>query len=357
MPLPQFVNFNISRLITHEIYQRDDTRQIVAPRLNNQLTTLNPEGLRILGERIVEAIGKDSKSVEMDIVERGADSVYGFINNVFTSDSDAMFIQKSQDITNKLTRAQASKNLPGGIVVVLNGTTGYDGLKFILVIKAELQSGFKKSTNNSIEYVNDLLLTPHQKMYKIGAFLRTSAGETKAFVYDYNMSKADEHGLAAYFYNTFLGCEMLHTNKFYTTKFYLGTKEYINEHAGLTDEQKYDMNTHLYSYMKSDALSTVSIADFSTQYISEPEKRDQYANYMRSEVFREEGFDRSITKDITDIKSKLKMRKMFFSGSIRISGPSEGFDEKVKITGREQSENGNITSTTIKILGAVEGLD
>lgn len=358
MPLPEFVNFNISRIITHEIYKRDEEKQIVPPRLNNELTTLNEQGLSILGVRIVEAIGKDSKSVEMDIVNRDTDSVYSHVDTIFTNESEEIFIEKSKEITKKLTRAQVAKNLPGGIIIIMDGTTGYDEVKFVLIIKAELQSGFRKSTNNnSIEFVNDLLLTPYQKMYKIGAFLKSAAEEIKSYIYDYNMSKADEQGLAAYFYNTFLGCEMLHTNKFYTSKFYNGTKEYINKHSGLTDEEKYDMNTHLYSYMKSDALTTISIASFSECYITEAENRDAYARYMRNEVFREEGFDRSITKDISDIQSKLRMRKMFFSGSIRISGPSEGFEDKVQIMNHEQNENGQVVSTSVRILGAIEGLD
>lgn len=354
--IAEFANFQIEKMMIHEIFKLDDARNIVPPRLNNTLTVLDEEGLRVLGERVVAAIGVDSKSVEMDISDRSEGSVYFHVNRILNEETNEVFIDRSREITWKLARSQTSRNLPGGVVVILKGTTGYDLAKFVLIIKAEWQDGFRKSGNNAMSYVNDILLTPQQRLYKIGAFVRRGDA-TKAFVYDHNMSKAEENGMASYFYLNFLGCDMLHTNKFFTTKFYNGAKEFINSSPSFDDEQKYDLNTHLYSYMKSETQTTISIADFANQYLPDPVQRDEFSRYMRLETFRDEAFNRSITKDISDIKSKLRMRKMYFSGNIKISGPSEGFDEKVTIQEKEHDENGTIISTIVKIRGIIEGLD
>ena len=354
--IAEFANFQIEKMIIHEIFKLDDARQIVPPRLNDSLTILDAAGLHVLGERVVAAIGIDSKSVEMDISDQSEGSVYVHINHILNVNTDEEFIARSQEITWRLARSQTSRNLPGGVVVILQGSTGYDLAKYVLVIKAEWQDGFRKSGNNAMSYVNDILLTPQQRLYKIGAFINRN-GTTKAFVYDHNMSKSEENGMASYFYQSFLGCDLLHTNKYFTTKFYNGTKEFINNHPSFDDEQKYDLNTHLYSYMKSEIQSIISITNFADQYLVEPAQRDEFANFMRSEVFRDENFNRSITKDISDIKSKLKLRKMYFSGNIRISGPAEGFSEKVTIEEKECDENGAVISTLIKIRGIIEGMD
>ncbi|MDN5079522.1 hypothetical protein O8C89_03190 [Aliarcobacter butzleri] len=356
MALPEFINLNISKIITHEIFKRDDQKQIVEPKLNDELTILNDDGLSILTERIVAAIGQDSKSIEMNIVNTGVDSTSKYVEDIFNQSNDDNFIQNSKNITNKLVQAQTSRSYPGGVIIILKGTSGYEESDLMLIIKAELQSGFKKSNNSTIEYVNDLLLTPQQKMYKIGAFLRKN-NKTRAFVYDYNISKSEEQGLAQYFYGSFLGLEMLHTNKYFTSKFYYGTKEFINSLETISDENKYDLNTHLYSYMKSDTLTTISLKEFSDSYIAGADMKDAYISYMKKEVFKDDSFNRSITKDITDIKSKLKIRKMVFTSGIKISGISDNFDNKVKIINQRKDKDGNIIDTTLKIIGMVKGIE
>lgn len=356
MALPEFINLNISKIITHEVFKRDEEKQIVPPTLNNELTILSVNGLSVLTDRIVSVLGKDSKSVEMDIANRGTGSAYALVKDIFGNNTNENFIEKSKDITKILTTAQVSRNIPGGVVIIINGTSGYGDDKYdlVLVIKAELQSGFRKThSHNTIEYINDLLLTPHQKMYKIGAFLQNK-DKAKAFVYDYNISKTDEQGLATYFYSTFLGFAMLHTNKYFTSKFYNGTKEFINSIKNISDEKKYDLNTHLYSYMKADTIATISLADFS-EYISDAPLKDEYISFMRREIFKDETFDRSITKDIADIKSKLRTRRMEFTSGIKILGLSEDFEKNVKIINQKESDNSEI-STTLEIIGNVRGI-
>jgi len=356
MHLSEFLNLKISRIITHEIYQKKEESEKQEPFLNSSLTEFDQEALPILEQRIIDAIGAGSKSVEMDIANKNSESVYDFVMNIFGDQSnEEVFIQKSQKITTRLSDSQMAKNLPGGIVVVIDGICGISAIPFVIIIKAELQNGFRKSAKNTIEYVKDLLLTPQQKLYKMGAFIR-QPDTVKAFVYDYNMSKTDESGLAAYFYDAFLGLKMLHTDKHYTALFYNGTRQFINDNSNFDVEKKYDLNTGLYAYLKSDALQTISIQDFANNYIGDPKERDNYSQFMEENVFPD-WHARSINKDLSNIKSKLKMRKMSFGENIRLSGPSDIFEQKVHIleenTGAETGE----ISTILKIDSLIYGFE
>jgi hypothetical protein len=357
MVLPEFVNFNINRIITHEIFQRNEDREVVAPVISAALTVLDEDGTDELSTRIVEAIGKDSKSVEMDIAITTPGSVYSHVKNIINDLSDAVFIEMSRNIAMNLAQAQTARNLPGGVLVIMDGSTGATNNKYIAVIKAELQGGFQKAANNTIGYVRDLLLTPQQKLYKIGIFLESlgsNDNNIRAFVYDYNMSRSQEHGIAVYFYDSFLGCTISHTDKYFTNRFYYETKNFIDNEGAFTDDEMFDLHTHLYSYLKSET-ATLNITEFSNQYISEPIKRDLYNNHMQI-VVGEDGLNRSITKDISDIKTKLRMRKVTFSNRVKISAPSDAFDSNVRIIEETQDDDGNI-STTVSIAGKISSLD
>jgi len=357
MALPEFVNFRINRVITHEIFKRNEEREIVQPLISSELTQLDDDGNSELAMRVVEAVGKDSKSVEMNIDKTGANSVYSYVKSIIDNSADNdIFIEMSSNIAMNLAHAQTARNLPGGILVIVDGTTGVENNKYVAVIKAELQGGFQKAANNTIGFVRDLLLTPQQKLYKIGIFLESpvSVSNARAFVYDYNMSMSQEHGMAAYFYDNFLGCTISHTDKYFTNRFYHETKNFIDDEGIFSDDEKFDLHTHLYSYLKSET-ATLNITEFSNQYISEPAKRDLYNNHMQNLV-GEEGLNRSITKDISDIQTKLRMRKVIFSNKVKISAPSDGFENNVKVVEEVQDEEGKI-STIVSIAGKVSGLD
>ncbi|UTJ06211.1 nucleoid-associated protein [Arcobacter roscoffensis] len=352
MPLHEFTNLNIDRIITHEIFQRNEQREIVTPNISTALTNLDDDGKEELATRIIEAVGKDSKSIEMDIENKEDNSVYSHIKSILENNSQNNFIEKSANIANNLARAQTARNLPGGIVVVIDGVTSLDENKYVAIIKAELQGGFQKSNNNTITYVRDLLLTPQQKLYKIGIFMESETNnDLRAFVYDFNMSRSEENGMALYFYDRFLGCKISHTDKYLTSKFYHEAKKFIDNN--FDEEDTLDMHTHLYSYLKSES-ATINVTEFADQYIAEDIKRNEFNNHLQNVVGKED-FNRTITKDITDIKSKLRIRKVTFSNKVKISAPSEAFDENVQIIDEFERDNKFITS--IEIAGKISGLD
>jgi hypothetical protein len=69
-----FENLAVQRLILHEIFQRRDDGNAVAPRYGGQLVQLPANAMDVFKERIVEAMGSDSQSMEMEIAKSDAGS-------------------------------------------------------------------------------------------------------------------------------------------------------------------------------------------------------------------------------------------------------------------------------------------
>ncbi len=355
--MPRFANLIIRRIIAHQIFERNENREIVGPRYNNDLTTLDDEGLNELQDRIINAIGNNSHSIELEIANVETNSTFELATEMIHSEN-AVFIEKSKQIAHKLAEAQTSRTIPGGIVVIFDGTVGADSKRYLGIIKAETHGGFSLESNDNhflLVYLNELLLTPTQKLYKIGIFIEQEnenlsdlprkADDFTAIVYDHNLTRSSRSDLAIYFYQTFLGCSIQSNNKKLTKDFYHLTINFITS-QNIDDEQKVDLNSALYSYLKTSNRNTVNTSEFAEEYF-DTEMRDNYLNYMKSKNFP----CQSVAKDLTLLKNKLKRRKIKFSSDIRITGPSDNFNNLVEIMGHEG------TKTIIKIEGRIKEQD
>jgi hypothetical protein len=349
-----FAVMNINRIMIHEIFVRNDNREVVPPRCNNILTQLDANGLNVLQKRIINALGSDSHSVEMEVSDVTAHSTFELITKMINDDG-SNFIEHSKLLANKLTASQTTRNIPGGILVVFDGTIGGAGQKYLGVIKAEMHEGFtidKDDTSLLLKYLSDLLLTPQQKLYKIGIFIEASQTETtnnarlasdfKVFIYDQNISGQQVNEAATYFYHSFLGCKLCANNKKLTQDFYTLTKEFIDGFIE-DDEKKLDLNYALYTYLKTSQSNTVSIGDFVDQFLPN-ENKDSYRNYMETKEFP----TNAIPKDIALLAIKLSRRKIRFTSEVSILAPSQNFKDLVKIISSEEDK------TTIEVKGKIK---
>lgn len=128
-----FQNLNISRIIIHEIFKRNEDRSLREPRYGNQLIQLDVEARDALQQRITNALGQSSHGVEMAVQDWAAPSAWSHGKRTIESaGNDVEFIQISQALTAKLAAAQTNKGVPGGIVVVPVGalhTAGQRGYR------------------------------------------------------------------------------------------------------------------------------------------------------------------------------------------------------------------------------------
>ncbi len=344
----QFSNLRIDRIIVHQVFQRDENRAIVPPKFSTELTVLDQFGISTFQERIVNALGNASHSIEMTISESDANSTFNICSQLLDA-SHNDFKNNSKSLPLKLAQAQTSRKIPGGILVIFDGQIGPNNKRFIGIIKAEIHSGFSIEEQNNrllLKYLSELLLTPQQKLYKIAIFveeLRTTSIPKDpenyiVFVYDHNMTRSETQQAAQYFYESFLGCSFSPSNKKLTSDFYTFTKEHINS-LEINEEEKLDLNTSLYTYLKTSQNTFIEVSEFANQYFNLNE-RDSYLEFMYSKGIPE----RAILKDISYIKYKLRRRNIKFTSNVRISAPSDQFNELVQI----EQTNDNRTLVSIK---------
>jgi hypothetical protein len=329
-----FENLAVQRLILHEVFQRRDDGNPISPRYGGQVVQLPAKAMDVFKERVVDALGSNSQSMEMDIAKSEAGSAVE-ISSSMLGKTDAAFSTQSQKFADKLTEVQVARNLPGGMLVVFSGTVGAASHSFVAVIKAETQGGFRREVSRGgglgVQYLQDLFLTPAAKLYKIGIFLREGAARRslpdgwKAFVYDSHMTSSNRDGAAKYFYDLFLGCRVPENSAFLTKSFFEHTREFIRQ-IDVEPEKRVDLLTSLYTYLKVDQTPTIEVNAFSTSYIP-TENRDTYRNFMEQRKFPLT----AVQKDISDLKGMLKQRKLVFAGNIRLTAPPEAFRDLITI--------------------------
>ena len=352
----QPVNLRVERIIVHEIYKRGVTDTVVGPKLSSVCTTLDQNGMDTFLNRVIEAIGKDSHCIEMEIRQNGDDSAYATCGKILDSNPEA-FISYSQRLATKLAESQVSQTIPGGIVLVFKGSVGNGNDRYVGIMKAELQGGFNRELVDSrllLQYLSSLFLTPTQRLYKVALFIETNRCDDPEsrtpedfdiLVFDHNMKSDETRQAAKYFYETFLGCGFSPSDRKLTSDFFNKTNSFIGG-LHLSDEDMVDLKTSLYSYLKVSQRPTISIDSYAQEYLPMG-LRDNFRNFMVQEGFPEN----EINKDLTYLKNKLRKRNLKFTTKVNISAPSEDFERLVKIIDQTAER------TTVSILGHLENPD
>ena len=269
--------------------------------------------------------------------------------------NDAQFVNLSQNIAGKLAVAQTNRTIPGGIVVVIEGACGNPSRSFMCVIKAEPHGGFTKRQADghlTLEYIKELILTPQAKLYKIGAFLRHDpaaatpqepANGWKAFLFDDLITQGNKLSAAQYFYETFLGLAFPSNSAFQTKQFHALTKEFIRN-ANVDSEKKIDLLNALTTYLKTDQAATIQVDVFSQNYLGDAILQDAYTAYMGQKNFPAT----AIHKDLSEVQSQLRFRKLTFGHDIKLTAPADQFENYVRVESidGDTDEHGNVPKWT-----------
>jgi hypothetical protein len=335
------------------VFAREDEAEFREPRYSDSLSLLDHTGLAILRTRIAGALGSDAKSVEMAVDRHGPGSAFDHFCRAFAAAADEEFLAASRDLTSQLARAQRSRGIPGGVVLVVDGQVGIHAHPFVAVVKADFHEGFVREPGDHgpvIKLIKDLLLTPSQRFHKIGILVRDVAavgGEVpdptwfSVRVFDSRMVGSEITHAATYFYDQFLGCRVAPTAPKLTRDFYNHTRSFIQQ-APLGDEKKVEAVTALNTYLRSERHE-IHPVDFAQDYLPE-DQRDAYLNHLEDSGFPEG----AVQKDTSLIKSKLRIRKMSFTSDVVITAPAERFDELIHVESRGEGETlvrvrGNVT--------------
>lgn len=350
-----FKNLKVSDIIIHQIYKRNEKSEIIQPFISKKIIELDAKGMLEFQTRIIESCGDNSHSAEMKIKDDSKDSLFQNAATLLTLKSKS-FVQQSEIFAHKLADAQSSRKYPDGLLVIFTGTVGKNNLRYTGLLKAEPQHGFSKQDDGdtiSLKYLDDLVLTPAQKYYKLGIYIEKKESKSSSLrnkddfsiiVYDQKLTEKETRLGSIYFYESFLGCEFAPTDKKLTQDFYDLTKTFIKNNF-TEEEERLDMLNSLYTYLKNDLSTLVSPKDFSDKYII-PEKKDKFEVFFKEQKFPA----RSINKDTSYIQNKLKRRTIKFNSKVTITAPSESFEKLVHIESKTDTE------TFLKIFGVIEEL-
>lgn len=328
------MNLQVQRVILHEVFKRSDERTKIAPAYGQELENLDAAALDALRERIVAAMSRSERCIQMTIQRSDQGSMAAIAGALIDAD-DPIFIERSRLVADALADAQRSRQLPGGIVVVFTGSYGHPLKRIVGVIKAEVHTGFLRDEQEGrfiLKFLDKLLLTPQTKLYKIGLFAEQQPNvdqvneRWQAFIYDEMMTVRNRYGAAQYFYDGFLGLAFPESSARQTKQFHDLTKTFI-QNMDVPEEDKVALHNALVTYLKVDQTPTVEVNAFAASYFGEPQLQDAYETYMRDSGFP----DTAVNKDLGDVERSLRMRRFVFRNQVRVIAPAEGFDDLVRI--------------------------
>ena len=350
MPLD---NVTIGRICLHEVHRRPDEGPQRKPSYGKGLLRLDERALDAFRSRVVAAFKTNAQCMEMTIREFGAGSVIEHGAELVTK-SDPQFVAHSEVFADALANAQGSRQIPGGLMVVFDGTLGFPATPFFGLMKAELHEGFIKTNDLQARFVNDLFLSPKTKLYKIGLFVSDGAAPRpdlpdgwRTIVYDSAMTASQRDAAATYFYSTFLGLDIPQDAAQQVRKFFEETKAFIKA-SSLPEEQKVDLFNGLYSYLKLDKRNTIQTSRFAATYMEGP-LADEYLNHMRQQKFPAA----AIAKDLSEVGGVLRWRKLKFPRAITLSGPPDAVRDLVTVDTIAGEDGARWTQVTIR--GELQG--
>lgn len=333
----ELVNLSIGRIVIHQIHRRTQDG-VVKPTAGSDLTRFEDSAMTDFESRVMCALGADSKAVCMEIIKQDSSDLVEIIDKLVDLD-DSNFIVSSYDIAQKLTMAQTSVSMSGGIIVVFTGTYGFPERKFIGIIKADIYSGYQKKVDEqtqkiSLEHIKELLLTPSSKLYKTVGFFEKDTYDSNTenmndkwmvLISDNQINQQDGKAAARYFYETFAGCGYPQSSARVTKQFYDATKEFIVS-LPQTVEKKSDLLNALSTYLKVDQSATVNPIEFAKSYF-DLSTQDSFKVFLGEKAVPTNAF----AKDTAHIANELKSRRVIFNNDVKIIATPELFESGISI--------------------------
>lgn len=320
-----FVSLEFKRLIMHTIVAKDEKGTPAYATNETSLITADASVIALIRQRLIESSGKESRAFELEIDSTVNPSFTTYCNGMMAL-SDKDFINRTAQISDQLAACQTKSNIPGGYLIIIDGYDKTNAVPVYVVIKAEPHKGLKfnkKKGKPSIETLNEVFLSPSQKLFKVGIYqpsIKKGIVE-KCILFDEQFRI--EGSLAKYFYRNFLGFSISKNSKILCKNFYDKTSEFIKYNiAGYTEKRD------IHSMLKALFISSTNVItprEFAINAFSNTELRDKYI----TEVVRD--FDFSFSVDITLIETSLRNYKVLFPENISINGPDDKFTGHVQI--------------------------
>lgn len=354
-------NVEITRVIVHEVVRAAQISER-PPILSDEMITLDERGKELVGKRLVATVASGSHCVDVTVNDATSGSPFDRATGLLDAD-DANFVGDSKHLARSLSNAQTAGPIKSGSAIFVQGTCAADGQqsRFIAIIKADSDQALYKridGDNITLTYVNDMLLGESQRLLKIAFFIEDAEQnsdeedsgtaqrlpeEFSVKVFDHLMQTSGDGDAAAYFYSTFLKCQLAHNASRQTKQFYEVVSEFIGN-MDVPQAEKVELRGDLIAYLRGNR-ATLEPRTFAQEVLPQAQQ-DAFVRKCR-----DSGITQAISKNLDLLKGKLRRQSVKFTSNVTLYASPDAFRDSVKILGT--SDDG---WTELKIRGLVEVL-
>jgi hypothetical protein len=342
-----FNSLHIKRAIIHKILERKPQDACSLVKENNVIISFTPKMTLMLIDRLVDAMGRKGKGFYLEIWDVAPSSFFLTCHDLIRK-SDTEFISASNHLATKLAGLQTQEIIPDSYLLFIEAIdkTYNNGSPVYIAIKTEPHAAFKQ-TGDIVEILDDLFLSPSQKLYKVGILFEDSNPDQAFPNSDYSGYLFDDQfggksNLAKYFYESFLGFSAKHNGALQTKYFYDLTHSLIMSKAPIEDRE--NLLDALRVTFAADVSPTIRPNEFGEHYIQDQSFKGQFTVNVVNKL------PGSFLRDTSLIDTTLKSKKVNF-GAFSITGPNEEFASKVKqIKTKEELESIDITNPNITVI-------
>jgi hypothetical protein len=232
------------------------------------------------------------------------------------------FVEMSQTLANYLFEQQHGGISSGLLCAVDVAASGLAGL---VLMKLEREEGARLELTETpagkktfaMSVLDNLVLTEGTRLFKTAMFLRTGSDDDsfRATACDSQLHVTASDDIAR-FWLRFLGCTFAVQPRVATQRFFDSTLRFINE--AITDPvHKNDLYEHLQSQIKAETRT------FSPEAFIEGYVREDYREAFRESLTSDGVPLATFTKDLSDIKSRLRHLAYITTRGARVSVPAE----------------------------------
>jgi hypothetical protein len=306
----------IVRTIFHDVPHRPRNYE-GKPTLADLETTIDARREHVLRSRVTQVLGSSQAySVRFSgaPVTEVPKEIRTFTGAAQTGEE---FVQMSRRLANYLFAQHTGATSPGLLCVmaVTSGTkSGIAMLKLERQEGAEIKFGGEEGKKCfDIDVLDNLILTEDTRLFKSALFLRNGPTDD-----DFNLGACDSQGPedVARFWLTYLGCVLSEEPRVVTRRWFNASVKFANEH--ITDPVAMnDFYEHLHSELKSNRTK-VSPRNFIEQRLPKA-LRIPYQEYLQREKVSLQAF----TKDVTEIKTRLRRKSLHTKSGISVTVPED----------------------------------
>lgn len=328
MRLINFQALTIRRMVSHTILEKQPKDQTSTADVTDELLAFDFDQQQLILKRLQDAIGRRGKAFKLEIEDSAPSSFFGHCVDLNKVDNKG-FVKRTQDLAHKLAGKQSRANIKAGYLMFIEAIdSSFGNTPVYIVIKAEPHEGLRRNAS-SLEHLKDIVMTPSQKLYKVGMlYLDDNEGKVypndsySAYLFDDQFNT--DATLSLYFSRDFLSFGYKNNGPIQTKNFYEKTQDFLNKNIK-DDDKREELADALRVLIQVSTAETIYPRDFAKNYLETEEQRALFSATVLKDDFPE-----AIKKDTILLDSAMKTRKVKFK-DVQISGLDSNFGKRVQV--------------------------